>query len=98
MGSDDSRDVLHSAEMARRILWTDRDLPLKDYHYQSVSYCTSFSHISFHITSHCPLTALLIPAFYTNLYHESLSAVIPRSRVHAIRTFLFHLFRTILHP
>jgi len=27
---DVSRDVLHSVEIARRILWTDRDLPLKD--------------------------------------------------------------------
>jgi hypothetical protein len=26
-----SRDVLHSAEIARRMLWTDRDLPLKDF-------------------------------------------------------------------
>ena len=35
---------------------------------------------------------------YTNLHHESLSAVIPRSRVHAIGTFFSHLFGTILHP
>jgi glycerol-3-phosphate O-acyltransferase/dihydroxyacetone phosphate acyltransferase len=35
---------------------------------------------------------------YTNLHQESLSAVIPRSRVHAIGTFLSHLFKTILHP
>jgi glycerol-3-phosphate O-acyltransferase/dihydroxyacetone phosphate acyltransferase len=35
---------------------------------------------------------------YTNLHHESLSAVIPRSRAHALGTFFSHLFRTILHP
>jgi hypothetical protein len=26
-----SRDVLYSTEIARRMLWTDRDLPLKDF-------------------------------------------------------------------
>jgi hypothetical protein len=26
-----SRDVLRSAEIARRMLWTDRDVPLKDF-------------------------------------------------------------------
>lgn len=26
-----SRDILHSAEIARHMLWTDRDLPLKDF-------------------------------------------------------------------
>ena len=25
------RDVLHSAEIARRMLWKDKDLPLKDF-------------------------------------------------------------------
>jgi glycerol-3-phosphate O-acyltransferase / dihydroxyacetone phosphate acyltransferase len=35
---------------------------------------------------------------YTNLHHESLPAIIPRSRVHAIGAFFSHLFRTILHP
>jgi hypothetical protein len=28
---DISRDVLHSAEIARRILWTGRDVPLEDF-------------------------------------------------------------------
>jgi glycerol-3-phosphate O-acyltransferase/dihydroxyacetone phosphate acyltransferase len=35
---------------------------------------------------------------YTNIHHESLPAIIPSSRVHAIGTFFSHLFRTILHP
>lgn len=35
---------------------------------------------------------------YTDLRHETLSAVIPRSRMHAIYAFFSHLFRTILHP
>jgi hypothetical protein len=35
---------------------------------------------------------------YTNLHHESLSSVIPRSRVHAVGALFSHLFRTILHP
>ena len=35
---------------------------------------------------------------YTDLHHESLSAVIPRSRVHAIGTLFTHLFKTVLHP
>jgi len=28
---DVSRDALYSAEIARCILWTDRDIPLKDF-------------------------------------------------------------------
>lgn len=35
---------------------------------------------------------------YTNVHHESLPATIPRSRVHAISTFLSYLFKTIFHP
>ena len=35
---------------------------------------------------------------YTNVRHETLSALIPRSRMHATNTFVSHLFRTLLHP
>jgi glycerol-3-phosphate O-acyltransferase/dihydroxyacetone phosphate acyltransferase len=49
----------------------------------------------------CTISSLLAYSgllHYTNLRHETLSAVIPRSRMHAIGTFFSHLFRTVLHP
>jgi len=45
-----------------------------------------------------PLVAYSGLLHYSNIHHESLPAIIPRSRVHAIGTFFSHLFRTILHP
>jgi glycerol-3-phosphate O-acyltransferase/dihydroxyacetone phosphate acyltransferase len=35
---------------------------------------------------------------YAHLHHASLSAVVPRSPMRALGTFLSHLVRTILHP
>jgi hypothetical protein len=46
-----SRDVLRSAEMARRILWTDRDVPLKDFATITKAYAIMFHSVIYHFTS-----------------------------------------------
>jgi len=98
-------DVFHSAEIARRMLWTDRDLPVKDFTTITNALISLFSPTGsamtdseLHKRSVTSLLAYSGLLHYTNLHHESLPAIIPRSRVHAIGTFFSHLFRTILHP
>ncbi|KAI0277080.1 hypothetical protein BGY98DRAFT_657926 [Russula aff. rugulosa BPL654] len=97
-------EVLHSAEIARRMLWTDRDLPLKDFTTITNALISLFSttglaiDLELHRRAVTSLLAYSGLLHYTNIHHESLPATIPRSRVHAISTFLSYLFKTILHP
>ncbi|KAH9975442.1 hypothetical protein BGW80DRAFT_99181 [Lactifluus volemus] len=100
--------VLHSAEISRRILWTDKEVPLEDFVVITNALITLFSSTPSTVDSDLQnrtISSLLAYSgllYYTKLRHESLSAVIPRthlpSTMSAMGAFFSQLLRAVLYP